>query len=58
MIVKFKAKESIKVHQYIGKDGLQIATIFLSNKLTLLTHNIRKFEYLNGALFKDWGCNA
>lgn len=38
----------------IGSYDLQIAAIALANNLTLVTHNIREFERVNGLQLEDW----
>ena len=38
----------------IGAYDLQIAAIALANNLTLVTHNTREFERVNGLQFEDW----
>lgn len=38
----------------IGAYDLQIAAIALSNHLTLVTHNTREFQRVEGLLLEDW----
>jgi tRNA(fMet)-specific endonuclease VapC len=38
----------------IGAYDLQIAAIALANNLTLVTHNTREFERVDGLQIKDW----
>jgi len=38
----------------IGSYDLQIAAIALANNLTLVTHNIREFERVEGLQIEDW----
>lgn len=38
----------------IGAYDLQIAAIALANNLTLVTHNIREFERVEGLQVEDW----
>jgi tRNA(fMet)-specific endonuclease VapC len=38
----------------IGAYDLQIAAIALSNNLTLVTHNTREFERVDGLQIEDW----
>jgi tRNA(fMet)-specific endonuclease VapC len=38
----------------IGSYDLQIAAITLANNLTLVTHNIREFERVEGLQIEDW----
>lgn len=38
----------------IGAYDLQIATIALTNNLTLVTHNTREFKRVNNLLIEDW----
>jgi tRNA(fMet)-specific endonuclease VapC len=38
----------------IGSNDLQIAAIALANNLTLVTHNIREFERVEGLRLEDW----
>jgi len=38
----------------IGPNDLLIAAIALANKLTLVTHNIREFERVEGLIIEDW----
>ena len=38
----------------IGSYDLQIAAIALANNLTLVTHNIREFERVDGLQLEDW----
>lgn len=38
----------------IGSYDLQIAAIALANRLTLVTHNTREFERVDGLLLEDW----
>jgi tRNA(fMet)-specific endonuclease VapC len=42
----------------IGAYDLQIATIALVNNLTLVTHNIREFERVEGLQVEDWEIEA
>lgn len=38
----------------IGPYDLQIASIALANNLTLITHNTREFQRVEGLLLEDW----
>ncbi len=38
----------------IGAYDLQIAAIALAHNITLVTHNIREFERVNGLQIEDW----
>lgn len=38
----------------IGSYDIQIAAIALANNLTLVTHNIREFERVEGLQIEDW----
>ncbi|MGB3293346.1 MAG: type II toxin-antitoxin system VapC family toxin [Phormidesmis sp.] len=38
----------------IGPYDLQIASIALANDLTLITHNVREFQRVEGLLLEDW----
>jgi tRNA(fMet)-specific endonuclease VapC len=38
----------------IGAYDLQIAAIALANNLTLITHNTREFEHVDGLQIEDW----
>ena len=38
----------------IGPYDLQIASIALANSLTLITHNTREFQQVEGLLLEDW----
>ena len=38
----------------IGADDLQIAAIALANNLTLVTHNTREFDRVDGLQIEDW----
>jgi tRNA(fMet)-specific endonuclease VapC len=38
----------------IGSYDLQIAAIALANNLTLVTHNMREFERIEGLQIEDW----
>jgi tRNA(fMet)-specific endonuclease VapC len=38
----------------IGAYDLQIAAIALANNLTLVTHNTREFERVEGLQVEDW----
>ncbi|MGD1902766.1 MAG: PIN domain-containing protein [Geitlerinemataceae cyanobacterium] len=38
----------------IGTRDLQIAAIALANQLTLVTHNLREFERVQGLALEDW----
>ena len=38
----------------IGAYDLQIAAIALVNNLTLITHNTREFERVDGLQIEDW----
>lgn len=38
----------------IGPYDMQIASIAISNNLTLVTHNIREFSRIDGLLLEDW----
>jgi tRNA(fMet)-specific endonuclease VapC len=38
----------------IGPNDLLIASIALSNKLTLVTHNTREFKRITGLFIEDW----
>lgn len=38
----------------IGPYDLQIASIALANNLTLITHNVREFQRVEGLLLEDW----
>jgi tRNA(fMet)-specific endonuclease VapC len=42
----------------IGAYDLQIAAIALSNNLTLITHNTREFERVDGLQIEDWEVEA
>lgn len=42
----------------IGAYNLQIAAIALSNNLTLVTHNTREFERVEGLQVEDWEIKA
>ena len=42
----------------IGSYDLQIAAIALANNLTLVTHNIREFERIDGLRIEDWEVSA
>ena len=42
----------------IGAYDLQIAAIALANNLTLVTHNTREFERVDGLLLEDWEVEA
>lgn len=38
----------------IGHNDLLIASIALSNNLTLVTHNTREFKRIDGLFIEDW----
>lgn len=38
----------------IGSNDLLIASIAISNNLTLVTHNTREFGRINGLTYEDW----
>lgn len=38
----------------VGSNDLQIAAIAMVNNLTLVTHNIREFERIEGLIYEDW----
>lgn len=42
----------------IGAHDLQIAAIALANDLTLITHNTREFERVDGLQIEDWEVEA
>jgi tRNA(fMet)-specific endonuclease VapC len=42
----------------IGAYDLQIAAIAISNNLTLITHNTREFERVDGLQIEDWEVGA
>jgi len=42
----------------IGAEDLQIAAISLANSLTLVTHNTREFEHVDGLQIEDWEVEA
>jgi tRNA(fMet)-specific endonuclease VapC len=42
----------------IGAYDLQIAAIALANNLTLITHNTREFERVDGLQLEDWEVEA
>ena len=42
----------------IGSYDLQIAAIALANNLTLITHNTREFERVDGLPLEDWEVEA
>jgi tRNA(fMet)-specific endonuclease VapC len=42
----------------IGAYDLQIAAIAISNNLTLITHNTREFERVDGLQIEDWEAGA
>jgi tRNA(fMet)-specific endonuclease VapC len=42
----------------IGAYDLQIAAIALANNLTLVTHNTREFDRVDGLQIKDWEVDA
>ena len=42
----------------IGSYDLQIAAISLANNLTLVTHNTREFERVDGLQIEDWEIKA
>ena len=54
MIVEFRTMKSTKVPPPIGQDDLQVAEIVLVNNLTLVTHNMEEFGYIDGFQFEDW----
>lgn len=38
----------------VGSNDLQIAAIAMANNLTLVTHNTREFERIDGLIYEDW----
>ena len=38
----------------IGPNDLLIATVAVSNELTLVTHNTKEFSRVAGLLYEDW----
>ena len=54
MIVEFRNMESTKLTHPIGQDDLQVTAIALANNLTLVTHNTREFERVQGLQVQDW----
>lgn len=38
----------------VGSNDLQIAAIAMANNLTLVTHNTREFERIEGLIYEDW----
>lgn len=54
MIVEFRTMTSPKVCEPILQEHLQITEISLANNLTLVTHNTREFERIQGLQLEDW----
>ena len=46
--------KSPKVCEPIRQEHLQITAIALANNLTLVTHNTREFERVQGLQLEDW----
>ena len=54
MIVEFRTMKSPKVCELILQEHLQITEISLANNLTLVTHNTREFEHVQGLQIEGW----
>ena len=54
MIVKFRTMKSPKACEPIRQEHLQITEIALATNLTLVTHNTREFEHVQGLKIEDW----